>query len=71
MADERLDWAALRRAGLHQLRLAPDQFWSLTPLELRTMLGAELDRAGISRTGLDALMTRFPDLQKEAANDRH
>tara|TARA_R110002096_G_scaffold160465_8_gene326690 strand:+ start:1255 stop:1407 length:153 start_codon:yes stop_codon:yes gene_type:complete len=34
-----MDWQALMRAGLHGLGLAPDVFWSLTPAELRMMLG--------------------------------
>ena len=30
-----LDWPGLMRAGLGQLRLTPDAFWRLTPIELR------------------------------------
>ncbi|MFO8127672.1 phage tail assembly chaperone, partial [Yoonia sp.] len=35
-----MDWAGLMRAGLHQLRLPPREFWALTPAELQIMLGA-------------------------------
>ena len=62
-----LDWAGLMRAGLQGLRLRPAEFWELTPAELALMLGVEPGagagvRAGaMSRSGLDALMARFPD----------
>lgn len=64
-----LDWPGLMRAGLQGLRLRPAEFWELTPAELALMLGVEPGagaaagvRAGaMSRSGLDALMARFPD----------
>ncbi|PCH94368.1 MAG: hypothetical protein COB84_07665, partial [Rhodobacteraceae bacterium] len=27
------DWPQMMRVGLHHLRLRPDEFWALTPLE--------------------------------------
>ena len=56
----RFDWPALMRAGLTGLRLAPAQFWALTPAELRLMLGKE-GAPALTRTGLDALMAQWPD----------
>ena len=39
----RFDWPGLMQAGLRGLGLTPDQFWRLTPLELRitTLSSAE------------------------------
>ncbi|MFS4580027.1 rcc01693 family protein [Phaeobacter sp. C3_T13_0] len=56
------DWPALIRAGLLGLRLQPDQFWRLTPAELRLMLGQDSGVAPLGRAGLDQLMQAFPDL---------
>ena len=36
-----LDWPALMRLGLRQLRLHPRDFWALTPAELLLMAGLE------------------------------
>ncbi|AXT34345.1 phage tail assembly chaperone [Phaeobacter sp. LSS9] len=56
-----LDWPALIRAGLVGLRLTPDQFWRLTPAELRLMLGQDTGAVPLGRSGLDQLMQAFPD----------
>jgi uncharacterized phage protein (TIGR02216 family) len=61
--NDRFDWPALMRAGLQGLRLKPSEFWALTPVELRLMLG---DRGGLrpmARDGLEALLQAFPDTQ--------
>lgn len=55
------DWPALLRAGLQQLGLKPREFWELTPLELRLMLGDAPDRRPLGRSRLEALMQAFPD----------
>ncbi|PCJ09367.1 MAG: hypothetical protein COB16_04110 [Rhodobacteraceae bacterium] len=55
------DWPALMRAGLLGLRLTPDEFWHLTPAELWLMLGAGLGQAPMGRSGLEALMSAYPD----------
>ncbi len=58
----RFDWPALMRAGLQGLRLKPDEFWCLTPIELLLMLGLEGGGAkGLTRDGLAELSARFPD----------
>jgi uncharacterized phage protein (TIGR02216 family) len=45
------------------LRLAPEQFWRMTPRELALAIEAITGRAGepLPRTALDQLMTRYPD----------
>lgn len=55
------DWPALMRAGMQGLRLTPDQFWRLTPAELRLMLGQGGGDAPMNRAGLDALQAAYPD----------
>ncbi|MFT7595410.1 MAG: putative phage protein (TIGR02216 family) [Paracoccaceae bacterium] len=55
------DWPALMRAGMQGLRLTPDQFWRLTPAELRLMLGQGGVDAPMGRAGLDALQAAYPD----------
>lgn len=58
----RIDWARLIRLGVAEIGLRPAEFWDLTPAEL--MLIAGLDGRGrmvMTRSGLDALMARFPD----------
>ena len=49
--------------GFGRLRLAPGDFWALTPRELaagmRALAGPA--RAPLDRAGLKALMARFPD----------
>ena len=55
------DWPVLMRAGLLGLRLQPDQFWALTPAELRMMLGQGGANAPMNRAGLEALEAAYPD----------
>jgi len=59
------DWPALMRAGIGTLRLRPAEFWALTPAELRLMLGDSAP-APLRRSGLDALMAKWPDDKGEA-----
>lgn len=49
-------------AGLCLLRLSPDVFWRLTPVEFFAMTGG-MRPAGeaMGRAGLTGLMARFPD----------
>lgn len=53
------------RLGLGRLGLAPETFWAMTPVEFqRALEGAGVVPVGgeaMTRTGLDALMQRFPD----------
>jgi uncharacterized phage protein (TIGR02216 family) len=52
-------------AGLGTLRLAPRDFWSMTPRELdaalRGALGLVAVAPAMTRSNLTALMTAFPD----------
>lgn len=62
-----LDWPGLMRAGLGGLGLLPADFWDLTPLELIILLGPQEAAMGMNRSGLEALMSRFPDAVNAAA----
>lgn len=59
-----LDWPALMRVGLHGLGLRPNEFWALTPVELRVMLGSSGAGAPMLSDGLAALMAAYPDKEK-------
>jgi uncharacterized phage protein (TIGR02216 family) len=56
-------WREAMGFGLGVLRLAPDQFWRMTPRELACAIAAVRGPtfAPPDRTALDALMRRFPD----------
>ncbi len=61
-----LDFAGLLRAaisppGLGGLGMTPAEFWALTPIELRLMLGREGGGALMSRARLEDLSAAFPD----------
>ncbi|SPF80829.1 rcc01693 family protein [Pseudoprimorskyibacter insulae] len=58
------DWPMLMRLGLHGLGLTPEVFWSLTPAELRVMLGQQGGDAGMNRDRLADLMRAYPDTKK-------
>lgn len=63
--SDRFDWPALMRAGMQGLGLRPAEFWALTPVELRLMLGERTGVRPMARDGLDALLRAFPDSQGE------
>ena len=56
-----MDWPGLMRAGMLGLGLKPQEFWALTPAELRLMLGDSADAAPMGRARLDELAAAFPD----------
>lgn len=64
----RFDWPALMRAGMQGLGLKPAEFWALTPVELRLMLGERQGVQPMARAGLEALLRAFPDRQGEMSN---
>ncbi len=66
-----LDWPGLLRAGLQSLRLKPEEFWRLTPAELKLMLGADSPDVALSRARLDELTAAFPDQKGPDADDGH
>lgn len=57
----RIDWPGLMRAGMQGLGLTPDQFWRLSPVELRIMLGAERAAPALTRARFEELASAFPD----------
>jgi uncharacterized phage protein (TIGR02216 family) len=56
-----IDWPGLMRAGLLGLKLAPETFWRLTPVELRLMLGLEGAAPPLTRARLEELAAAYPD----------
>jgi uncharacterized phage protein (TIGR02216 family) len=56
-------WKQAIGFGLGILRLAPEQFWNMTPRELAYAIEAVSGRGGapLPRAALDELMKRFPD----------
>jgi uncharacterized phage protein (TIGR02216 family) len=47
-----------------RLGLTPDQFWRLSPVELRIMLGAEAGVPPLTRARLEELAAAYPDQGK-------
>ncbi|MCC5963575.1 MAG: phage tail assembly chaperone [Rhodobacteraceae bacterium] len=68
MSGAPLDWPALMRLGLRDLRLQPRDFWALTPAELMIMAGLTTAPAALTRARLDQLAARYPD-SKDARHD--
>ena len=64
------DWPALMHLGMCVLRLTPDQFWQLSPLELQLMLGQANLHKSLTRADLAALEKRFPDIGSGLAKGR-
>jgi uncharacterized phage protein (TIGR02216 family) len=56
-------WERAIGFGLGVLRLAPDDFWRMTPRELACAAEALFGRGGapLDRAALGELMTRYPD----------
>lgn len=61
----KVNWAALMRLGMVELRLRPEQFWALTPAELMLMTGMGGEGTSLSRAGFADLSASFPDGIKE------
>lgn len=61
-----MDWPGLMRAGLRGLGLAPEAFWRLTPAELAILLGAEAGAGPLTRSRLEELARKWPDLPRAA-----
>jgi uncharacterized phage protein (TIGR02216 family) len=57
----RIAWPLLMRLGLSELRLPPDTFWALTPVELMLLTGQGSSQAPLTRSGFRDLSSRFPD----------
>jgi uncharacterized phage protein (TIGR02216 family) len=63
-----IDWAGLMQVGLHGLGMVPQEFWRLTPVELRIKLGAAASAAPLSRARLEDLARAFPDVKRGPMN---
>lgn len=63
-----LDWAGLLTIGLQRLGLTPAEFWRLTPVELRLMLGPAAGAAALGRGRLDELVAAFPDSTEDRSD---
>lgn len=66
--SEPVDWPALLRAGLRGLGLRPEEFWALTPAELRLMLGRDSGGAPLARQRLNELLAAYPDQERGDAH---
>lgn len=66
-----IDWPGLMRVGLNGLGLTPGEFWRLTPVELRIMLGAEPQASALTRTRFEELASAFPDARPEPQGEWH
>lgn len=53
--------AALGPASQGGLGMRPADFWALTPIELRLMLGREMGGPLMNRARLDELAAAYPD----------
>jgi uncharacterized phage protein (TIGR02216 family) len=65
-----LDWPALMRLGLRDLRLRPRDFWAMTPAELMIMAGLEGAPGPLTRARLMELAARYPDTVKGTQHDQ-
>ena len=65
-----LDWPALLRLGLRDLRLRPRDFWAMTPAELMIMAGLEAAPGPLTRARLMELAARYPDTVKGTQHDQ-
>lgn len=62
MTSEPFPWQRAMAFGLGTLRLAPDEFWRMTPRELAAAIEGVSGRGpSLTRTDFLQLMTRYPD----------
>ena len=70
---EPFDWPLAMAMGLGALKLAPADFWAMTPREFDAALEGHFGRrrrdGALSRLDLDVLMDAFPDLIAEDTDD--
>jgi uncharacterized phage protein (TIGR02216 family) len=59
-----LDWPALMHIGLGKLRLRPEEFWRLTPIEFLLLSGLGPGGGSTTRAALEQLCREFPDRRK-------
>jgi len=61
MKLEKFPWADVYRLGVLELRLSPNDFWTLTPRELAVLLGSMPAGQRTMRAELVSLMNLYPD----------
>jgi uncharacterized phage protein (TIGR02216 family) len=63
MTPQRFPWPQLMRFGLHDLKLAPTEFWRSTLRELGSAAGPASPSASVSelRQNLTTMMEQHPD----------
>lgn len=66
-----IDWPGLLRVGLRDLRLAPEAFWRLTPIELKIMLGADGESPALTRARLEEMAAAYPDAREAKEDGGH
>jgi uncharacterized phage protein (TIGR02216 family) len=61
--EDAFPWRQAMAFGFGRLRLAPRDFWAMTPRELAAAVEGVVGSlpAPLDRTVLDALMARYPD----------
>jgi uncharacterized phage protein (TIGR02216 family) len=59
-----VDWPGLMHVGLARLRLRPDEFWGLTPIEFLLLTGLGAGGRSTTREALERLGREFPDERK-------
>lgn len=60
-----IDWPGLMRVGLQGLGMTPEDFWRLTPVELRMMVGPVTRTPPLTRARLDELARAYPDRRSD------
>ena len=60
MTAKRFPWGQVLHAGLGRMKLAPKDFWAMTPRELAAALMAP-EAQPLTRARLLALMEEYPD----------
>jgi len=56
-----LDWPAMMRVGMGELKLRPAAFWALSPAELMVLVNPPEVQRPMGRSGFEALISAFPD----------
>lgn len=58
------NWPVLLRIALTHLHLKPYEFWALTPVEFRLMLGHDLELMPLTHHDISAMEALFSDFEQ-------
>ncbi|GLQ17949.1 MULTISPECIES: rcc01693 family protein [Alphaproteobacteria] len=62
----RFPWAEAAKIGFGLLNLSPQEFWQLTPLELRMIaIAFGQDVQGLDRNSFEQLAQKYPDKDEQ------